>query len=262
MKLTLFVSLLSLLMTQAAFSQNEPYHYVTKQPIIVYPYDFILGKADVSKPKMTNPDLLFNQIGNVQNDSILGEVYVIQLIPIVAASDSFAGDLFRVNSDDNYQFFCIKASSYKEPMITKRYRTWGANCKANTGILVVPMKMRSARGSVPFDFTTDFTLGSSFGYSFRTSHYNPNYLSVVASFGITSVGVDSTTTGGYLTGPKTNLAAITPGLGIIMEVSNFQIGAVVGWDIVGGVTGQNWIYNGQAWFSFGIGYQFLKKDDE
>lgn len=250
-----------MLLTFAAFSQKEPFNYITKQPIVIYPYDLTTNIADNASPRIANPNLKFNQIGESKTDSVLGEIYVIQILPINKSTDALVGHPTKINSNDNDQFFCIKAPDYKAPMIVKRYRTWLANYKANTGVLVIPMKMRGTRAGVPFDFTTDFTLGSSFGFSFRTSHYKPNYLSIVASFGVTSVGVDSTTTRGYLTGPKTNLGAITPGVGLIMEVSNFQIGAVVGWDIVGGVTGQNWIYNGQTWFSFGIGYQFLKKED-
>jgi len=246
----------------SAFGQNEPFNFITKEPVVVYAYDLITGKADPLTVKIANPNLIFNQIGDVRPDDQLGQVYVIQILPINSSNDYLKGNTTKINSDNNNQFFCIKSADYKEPAIKKRYKTWLYNSKPNVGTLVVPIKMRPKQGDVPFDFTTDFTLGSSFGYSFRMSHYQPNYLSIVGVFGVTSVGVDSTTTKGTITQPNTKLSAITPGIGVIAEISNFQIGAVVGWDIVGGVTGENWIYNGKTWFSFGIGYQFLRKSDE
>ena len=244
------------------FGQEEPYGYITKEPIVVYGYDLVDGVSQPKTVKIANPNLKFRQIGDVRPDANLGQVYVIQFWEITNEPDYLKNDHNKINSSVNNQFFCIKASNFKGPVIKKRYKTWLYNAKPNIGTLVVPIKMRPKQGEYPFDFTTDFTLGSSFGYSFRMSPYQPNYLSIVGVFGVTSVGVDSITTKGYITEPNTKLSAITPGIGIITEIDNFQIGAVIGWDIVGGKTGQNWIYNGKTWLSFGIGYQFVRKKEK
>ena len=244
------------------YGQKEPYNYIIKEPIVVYGYNL---KKEVSEPdniKIATPNQEFRQIGDEKTDSSLGQVYIIQFLKIKGDSNQIKSDPIKINSSESYKFFCIKASNYKEPAIRKKYKTWFSNAKPNFGTLVVPIKMRCAQSGIPFDFTTDFTLGSSFGYSFRMSHYQPNYLSLVGVFGVTSVGADSLTTKGYITEPNTKLSAITPGIGIVAEINNFQIGFIIGWDIVGGTTGKNWIYNGKTWFSFGIGYQFLSKGEK
>jgi hypothetical protein len=253
---------LFILSTYSITSQNEPFNYITKQPIVVYSYDLLNGESVPSIVKIANPNLIFNQIGEIKNDEHLGSVYVIQILPIKVLTDQLKGSATKINSDNNDQFFCIKSEDYKEPAIKKRYKTWIYNSKPNIGTLVVPIKMRPKRDSIPFDFTTDFTLGNSFGYSFRMSHYQPNYLSIVGVLGVTSVSIDSATSKGTITQSSAKLSALTGGIGIITEISNFQIGAVFGWDVVGGAPGKSWIYNGQTWFSIGIGYQFLRKNDE
>lgn len=240
-------------------SYEEPYSYITKQPVIVYGYDFINQRSIPGIVKVANPNLNFRQIGILKSDSALGEIYVIQFWRIHDEPEFIKSDTNKINSYTNNDFFCIKASDFKEPMVLKRYKTWHQNAKFHLGTLVVPMKIRPKQSGHPFDFTTDITLGSSVGYSFRMSPYQANYLSIVAVFGVTSVAVDSLSTNGYLNVPNTKMSAITPGLGVILEVSNFQIGAVLGMDILGGQTGENWIYNGKPWFSFGLGYQFIQR---
>jgi hypothetical protein len=262
-RLLTFLTILAATIT-TAFGQGEPYGYITKEPIVVYGYNLITGVSVPATVLIANPNLKFRQIGDVRTDANLGQVYVIQFWTITDEPAAITTDATKINkaTTSNNQFYCVKVSDYKEPAIKKRYKTWIYNAKPNVGTLVVPIKFRPKQGSVPFDFTTDFTLGSSFGYSFRMSHYQPNYLSIVGVFGVTSVGVDSITTSGFITEPNTKLSAVTPGIGIITEISGFQIGAVIGWDIVGGTTGEKWIYNSRPWFSFGIGYQFLRKNDD
>ncbi len=247
-----------------AFGQDEPFGYITTEPVVVYGYDLINGVSVPATVKIANPNLKFRQIGDVRADANLGQVYIIQFWTITDEPSSITNDNTKINvaATSSNQFYCVKSADYKEPAVKKRYKTWLYNAKPNVGTLVVPIKFRPKQAGVPFDFTTDFTLGSSFGYSFRMSHYQPNYLSIVGVFGVTSVGVDSVTTEGFVKEPNTKLSAVTPGIGIITEISGFQIGAVIGWDIVGGTTGQNWIYNSKPWYSFGIGYQFLRKNDK
>jgi hypothetical protein len=250
--------------TFSVLGQDEPYGYITKEPVVVYGYDLIHGVSDPQTVKIANPNLKFRQIGDVRQDANLGQVFVIQFWTITDEPSEISNDFTKINksSTSTHQFYCVKSSDYKEPAIVKRYKTRAYNAKPIVGTLIVPIKFRPAQGDVPFDFTTDFTLGSSFGYSFRMSHYRPSYLSIVGVFGVTSVGVDSLTTKGFVTEPNTKLSAITPGIGAIIDISGFQIGAVVGWDVVGGTTGKKWIYNGKPWLSFGIGYQFLRKNED
>lgn len=244
------------------FCQEESHGWITISHIVVYGYDLANATSVPATKKVANPNIKFRQIGGMRDDANLGEIYVIQF-SIDNEPSEIQNDNNKVNiaSTSKGEFYCVKSVEYNETTIKKRYKTWAYNQRANIGTLVIPIKFRSQRQGVPFDYTTDFTIGPSFGYSFRTSHYQPNYLNIVGVAALTSVGVDSITTKGYIKEANTKLSAVTIGFGAVAEVSNFQIGAVIGWDYIGGRPGQHWIYNGKSWFSFAIGYQFIRKTE-
>ncbi len=113
------------------------------------------------------------------------------------------------------------------------------------GGLVVPFKYRSIDGTI----TGDATLGGYIGYwqkwlGVETTPFLSIGLSRIAVQDINAQNPD------YKTG-------ITYAFGIFWELkSDFQVGAIVGWDHLGGGSGQNWKYENTAWYTFGIGYKF------
>lgn len=239
---------------------GEPYDFNTTQPIRVYDYNFAGATAVApASVKTAYRGLTFEQIGGVVHDVNLGDIYIIKFRPIVAATDIFISDPTAINSTNTQanEFYCIKVSDFITSNIRKRYKTWRYNNKPSVGALFLQVKMRPRKAGVPLDFTQDFTLGPTLGWSFRATKYKATYLSPVISLGLTSVTVDSITTRGNFEQP-TKLAAYTFGFGVIYEVEYFQIAALVGWDYLGGLSSKNWIYNGRNWFSLGIGVQLWK----
>lgn len=171
-------------------------------------------------------------------------------------------DSFVCHEDNNF-YFVISPSDFIDEYVQKSYFIWGSSRSvyANVGTLIVPLKIRPELGSTPFDFTTDFTVGATIGAKVRISKYKPNYLSLIAVGGVTTVNIDSTSTRGYVS-ELTKQSAITPGLGLVMDIDGFQVGFITGLDFIGGQTGRSWIYNKKAWFSFGIGYEFIKPKEK
>lgn len=165
-----------------------------------------------------------------------------------------------VSNDDNGIYFFIKAKDFTEPHVLKTYYRGRYNLLPNIGTLIVPVKIRPSFGDRPFDFTTDFTLGTSIGIKTRVSKFRPNYLSLVGVFGITTVNIDNNTTNGFVS-EATKQSALTPAIGLVMEIEGFQIGLIAGKDFIGGNTGKSWIYNKRTWWSFGIGYEFVKEKE-
>lgn len=163
-----------------------------------------------------------------------------------------------VSAEDNNDFFYIAPRDFDDFHVQKRYYRFLRNIRPNLGSLVVPIKARPKVGSTPFDFTTDFTVGSSIGAKMRLSPTQPHYLSIVGVFGVSTIDVGPETTGGFVTS-MTKYSALTPGLGIILEFDGFQIGLVAGKDYLGGNVSNEWIYDGKTWWSFGIGYEFLRE---
>lgn len=165
-----------------------------------------------------------------------------------------------ISFDNNDKYYIIKVVDFEEPFVVKTYFRGFNNGALSLGALVVPLKIRPKLESRPLDFTTDFTLGTTVGYKMRLTKFVPSYFSLVGFFGVTTVNVDSLSTKGYVT-ETTKYSALTPAFGTIFEINHFQIGLVIGCDIVGGKAGANWVYNQRLWWSFGIGYQFFKEKD-
>ncbi|SMB93778.1 hypothetical protein SAMN00120144_2693 [Hymenobacter roseosalivarius DSM 11622] len=80
-------------------------------------------------------------------------------------------------------------------------------------------------------------------------------------YGLANANVDSATTQGFERKSR-DLAAITKAIGLVLEFDNVQARLFIGDDKVSGETGNRWIYNGKRWFAVGIGYQFIKSNDE
>ena len=258
---TLVMTLQCVIIFAQSKAEVEPHNYITTRLTRVYKYDALNSKS-INSVRLAAKGLVFEQIGLVENDPTLGDVYVIQFWNVTTASDSLKKDTTRINSRNTTpsDFYCIKVKDFNDSLVKKRYKTWGYNGKFSLGILALQAKMRPRKAGIPFDFAQDFSLGTTIGYSFRTTRYKPSYLSIVGTLGLTSVGVDSLTTRGYVNSPA-KFAAYTYGFGIVYEVSYIQMSVLVGWDRIGGFAGQNWIYNNRNWFSIGLGVQLWKPKD-
>lgn len=254
---TILITFILFLKISLLFSQSvEEYNYISIQPIVVTSYDLINSTSTGTK-KLLKEGIQFRLIGDVVNDDSLGPVYVIQVLDIVAGTDKYKTSAEVVNSDDNDRFFCFPSSMLNETMAKKRYMI-RKNISPSLGTITIPIKIRPKLQQIsPLDYTTDVSIGGSVGAKTRISRYHPYYFNLVAVFGATTINIDSATTHGYANGLDSKLAAFTPAIGGIIELDKFQIGIVTGCDIASGQIGQNWIYSGRIWWSFGIGFQFL-----
>lgn len=249
----LFVTIVFIVKAQP----GEPYNYIVKKPVIVYPYNFNSSTSYPLTPLTANPEIKFS-IANAYNDPTLGDVYIIQFDPITF-SPSVYNNPSNINSSNTgaMQYYCIKVSEFDDVKIKKRYYTGLYNYKLSLGTLMLPVKMRPRKAGIPLDFKDDFTLGPTLGMSFRVSRYNPSYVSLIITGGIVNIGVDSITTRGNVLEP-TKLGGYSYGFGAIFESGVFQAAFIIGWDIIGGTKGSYWIYNNRNWFSIGLGVQLWK----
>lgn len=126
----------------------------------------------------------------------------------------------------------------------------------SAGAVLIPVKMRAA----PFDFSKDLTLGPSIALRWRTTTRVDQFVSLVGSFGLTSVQLDSASTDGAVRQPL-DVSAVTPALGMVYEVDNFQFGAFIGWDMISDYERLKWRYQGDRWFSVGMGYSILSRSN-
>lgn len=107
-------------------------------------------------------------------------------------------------------------------------------------------------------YSKDLSLGLSGGGKWRISHRNPTYLNLLLNVGISSVSLDSVSTGGRIKQPS-DRATLTTAIGLVFENHSFQFGFFYGWDRLSAndATNSKWIYNRKPWLSFGIGYQIF-----
>lgn len=118
------------------------------------------------------------------------------------------------------------------------------------GAAAIPLRIRSN----PFDYSGDFSFGTSFGAKFPLADYQDISLNLTGGLHLTSITLDSLDTNGKVRSTaSTTTAALTPLLGAVFEFSKAQVGFYLGWDFINGVQQKNWIYQGKPWFSIGAG---------
>jgi hypothetical protein len=150
------------------------------------------------------------------------------------------------------------------------------------GPITIPIKIRPGftknNVSVQQEFTGDLNLGAFGGY--KIGKYRARY---VRGEGFTQLPASlSCTVGGFLSFSaagldKTNTTAgntpitddskktigiVSPGIGIMYSIYNFQIGFFGGFDLGVGSNAKNWNYNNKPWMGLGFAYNlsnFWKK---
>ncbi len=122
------------------------------------------------------------------------------------------------------------------------------------GSVYTPIKVRSK----PFDFSKDFTVGSTFGLRRNLDREKQLGVDLLIGMGLSSVSLDSFSTSGKLAKPL-DVLAFTPALGLVAEIGNAQVGIFCSTDLLNSQNGvkYDWIYQGRLWWSFGIGYSLI-----
>lgn len=252
------------LCSQQETMESEKHYYTIVSDLVIQKWDLIKNLQIDDQARIAQSGTKFYLVKTVEIENNL--FYIIKLWPFKKTEDNLSvnnkNDKY-VGYKDNPNYFSIKASDFVDSKIRKTYYTGHRNVSFTTGILVVPLKIRPRLDeNRPFTYTTDVTLGTSFGFKTRINKFKHQYLNLAGYFGLTSVSIDSVTTDGFVNQSLTQ-PAITLAVGTIFEVDGFQVGFVMGSDMISGEIGDNWVYNFKPWWSIGLGYQFLsgKKND-
>ena len=148
----------------------------------------------------------------------------------------------------------IKKRYYLTPQVT-----YGAS-------LTLPFKIRPSIDTLNMKITPELAIGGYLGMRGRLNRYKSIYwYAPVVTAGVTTIGINANNTISEqkIEGTEDGLIfARTFSLGSFVEFNKFQIGIVLGWDKAGGEIGKNWIYNDRLWYSFSIGYNFLRQGEK
>ena len=162
----------------------------------------------------------------------------------------------------NGKKLAIKKADFDALDKTDHYSTsWKKrrNYDLSFGVLTVPFKLRPKIDSTNFNLTTDITLGPYFGLTKRLSSSRRFYMTIPATLGLSFINIDNNNTSNVNFDSDIGVVpGITWSTGLIFQLEDFNIGFVLGQDYASGV-GENWRYNGELWYSFAIGYNFLNQ---
>lgn len=168
--------------------------------------------------------------------------------------------------DDNY----VNTSNYVTTYFVEKGKLNTVHKQKNgslvSGTLLAPIKIRpekkiDATNTVPWELSTDITLGQYIGYRFPLSKINPYYLTVpTLTLGTSLLSINSSNTA-----PKSETSTtlgLTWSTGIILDLNGFNIGFLLGKDYAPGKAGKDWIYNEEIWFSIGFGINLTSKNKD
>lgn len=164
-----------------------------------------------------------------------------------------------INSSDNGKRFFIKTTELSKFLedgnIEQQFKRWTP--KLITGATIAtPFKFRPKIRDKNYIFTPELSLGPFIGANFRMDKRLPIFFNAIASAGINSINIQDNVQ--IEKDGKDGLALGFYGsIGAVIQVNDFQIGALYGYDFVSGEMGKNWLYNEKPWFSFSIGFNFL-----
>ncbi|MBK9256733.1 MAG: hypothetical protein IPM42_14700 [Saprospiraceae bacterium] len=125
--------------------------------------------------------------------------------------------------------------------------------------LVIPLKIRPAVNNNPLQFLGDVSIGPYFGYQRGSKSYNLSSEVTQTSitfctFGSpTLVNINPSNQSDNSTNSNSVLG-ISAGVGILLDINNFQFGLVGGWDWISGTASETWTYQGKPWASFSFAY--------
>jgi hypothetical protein len=194
---------------------------------------------------------------------------------IVVYSNAAGGvDYYLVNRYDRNGKYILQLQNREH--IAYNHRS------VDVGALTIPFKYRFGYNKngieIKDDVIAGFNIGAYAGYKItRSSIINKKGTYILRNFtslrvgpfiNLSSATVDSltTTTGAEpLQGQvKQNIAVLSPGAGIMVDVRGVQAGFYGGWDIGMGAVAHSWNYQERFWIGFGLGYKltdlFAKKD--
>jgi len=116
------------------------------------------------------------------------------------------------------------------------------------GALTIPFKLRFN----PTIISPTASLGFYAGYKIRIGYdWTSSFIGTVGLSGISLNDVNSK--------DPQNVLGLTYAIGTIFSFrSKFQLGFVVGADLIGGDNGNNWTYENKPWLAIATGFTFLK----
>ena len=138
-----------------------------------------------------------------------------------------------------------------------RHWLWD-NLEFTGGQLTLPFKIRPKADTRSFRLTTAVTVGGFVGVTKRLSKVKEIFLTIPLAAGLTFINLNDDNT---FLDRAIQETEVVPGLtwstGLILQLEKYSLGFMLGKDYASDV-GNQWQYHGRMWWSFGIGFTFVK----
>lgn len=138
-----------------------------------------------------------------------------------------------------------------------RHWLWD-NLEFTGGQLTLPFKIRPKADTRSFRLTTDVTVGGFVGVTKRLSRAKEIFLTLPLAAGLTFINLNDDNT---FLDRSVQETEVVPGLtwstGLILQLEKYSLGFMFGKDYASDV-GNQWNYHGRMWWSFGIGFTFVR----
>lgn len=252
MKKKLLIVILVLLFNKSIAQEETSRIYEIISNIPVTPCN-VIGQSVSSSESFFVPPYKskFALVRNAPNDSV-----IIRFLNWTSPKNNALRIKFNGGNDEATKYFKITKRDLDSNCI-KVYTRGNKSTVFTLGLVTMPMKLRLGRN---FDFQGNLNLGTTAGAKMRISKYNPNYVNFLFGASISTVSLDSFSTGGRISGqPLTNIAVFSPSLGVVFEFGKAQAGIFYGWDFLNKATQSryHWIYDRKPWISIGFGFSIF-----
>ncbi|WP_298505079.1 hypothetical protein [uncultured Maribacter sp.] len=224
-----------------------------------YKYSIEVPSSDYTNYGVSSSDVATGfKVFRVKNKDLKDNLSDKRNTTILKKSDN---DVSYGDHDNVYLIPSTEFDEYEtEGDIYKKYRLGHLDFDYGAQ-LSVPFKLRPKINDDNMRITPEFQLGGFMSLKTRIDRKRGRFLHLpLITAGVSGLGVnsdnkidESTTTGEGL------VMGTTFTVGSAIELGDFQIGLMMGWDKAGGEVGKDWQYNGRPWYSFGIGFSFLQR---
>lgn len=223
------------------------YKFIIEAPL--YHCDILGNTGDSLTLAVAEPGAVFTIVGKTENDSLIIRFWIWKDKPLLNNELCFADSLCI-----RRKYFLLAENDLNDKAVL-RYNT---KSSFTAGTVLIPVKIRLQK----FDFSKDFTVGSTAGVKCRLSPFLKNYINFLFGVGISSVTLDYRSTNGSIEEPF-EVPALTPSLGCVFDFNNTtQAGIFLGSDYISNNEEYNFIYHGKLWLSIGMGFTILSQQSE